>query len=127
MDKRKLRISDKERNIYMDTLTSNFSEGRLDVNEFDSRSQQLIQSKTHGEVEHLFDDLLPVATADEEIEKKENLDEEDIGAETAAKVIVWIIIALIAIFATVVIVRLIPYLIAILFFIAIVSIFARRK
>lgn len=52
-----MRLSDAERQDAMDVLGEHVRTGRLDIEEFGTRSAKMTQAKTVAELEPLFDDL----------------------------------------------------------------------
>ncbi|MGS0686156.1 DUF1707 SHOCT-like domain-containing protein [Nakamurella sp. GG22] len=56
-DPSKLRIGDAERNSAMDALGEHLSSGRIDLDEFGTRSAQVSQARTVGDLRELFVDL----------------------------------------------------------------------
>ncbi|SDY71046.1 protein of unknown function [Amycolatopsis xylanica] len=52
-----MRLSDAERQDAMDVLGEHVRTGRLDIDEFGTRSAKITQAKTVAELEPLFDDL----------------------------------------------------------------------
>ena len=56
-DPAKIRIGDVERNSAMDALGEHLSSGRIDLDEFGTRSAQVSQARTVGDLRELFVDL----------------------------------------------------------------------
>lgn len=56
-DRGKLRISNADRDDAIALLKQALDEGRVDLSEFDSRSQAVYEAKTVAELELIFDDL----------------------------------------------------------------------
>ncbi len=56
-DPLKIRIGDAERNAAMDALGEHLSSGRIDLDEFGTRSAQVSQARTVGDLRALFVDL----------------------------------------------------------------------
>ncbi|MFD8499670.1 DUF1707 domain-containing protein [Amycolatopsis sp. NPDC059657] len=52
-----MRLSDAERQDAMDVLSEHVRTGRLDIDEYGTRSAKVTQAKTVRELEPLFDDL----------------------------------------------------------------------
>lgn len=55
--RRDVRVSDKERHAVVDELRVHFGEGRLDLAEFEERTNAALVAVTRGELEPLLDDL----------------------------------------------------------------------
>ncbi len=53
----KIRVGDAERNSAMDALGEHLSSGRIDLDEFGTRSAQVSQARTVGDLRALFVDL----------------------------------------------------------------------
>src|SRR6476660_3883850 len=58
-DPSRLRIGDTERNSAMDALSEHLGKGRIDLDEFGTRSAQITQARTVAELRALFADLPP--------------------------------------------------------------------
>ncbi|WP_026922792.1 DUF1707 SHOCT-like domain-containing protein [Glycomyces arizonensis] len=56
-DQGKLRISNADRDEAVALLKQALDEGRLDLSEFDSRSQAVYEAKTNAELDLIFEDL----------------------------------------------------------------------
>ncbi|GAB3646423.1 DUF1707 SHOCT-like domain-containing protein [Glycomyces tarimensis] len=56
-DRGKLRISNADRDEAVALLKQALDEGRLDLSEFDTRSQAVYEAKTNAELDLIFDDL----------------------------------------------------------------------
>lgn len=54
-----MRIGDAERNSAMDALSEHLGKGRIDLDEFGTRSAQVTQARTVAELRALFADLPP--------------------------------------------------------------------
>jgi hypothetical protein len=52
-----LRISDADRNAAVDALSQHLAAGRIDLNEFDTRSTSVANARTASDLTGLFDDL----------------------------------------------------------------------
>jgi hypothetical protein len=55
--RRDVRVSDKERHAVVDELRVHFGEGRLDLAEFEERTNAALVARVRGELEPLLDDL----------------------------------------------------------------------
>ena len=58
-DPSQLRIGDAERNSAMDALSEHLGKGRIDLDEFGTRSAQITQARTVADLRALFADLPP--------------------------------------------------------------------
>ncbi len=58
-DPSQLRIGDTERNSAMDALSEHLGKGRIDLDEFGTRSAQVTQARTVADLRALFADLPP--------------------------------------------------------------------
>ena len=58
-DPSQLRIGDAERNSAMDALSEHLGKGRIDLDEFGTRSAQVTQARTVADLRALFADLPP--------------------------------------------------------------------
>ncbi len=58
-DPSQLRIGDAERNSAMDALSEHLGKGRIDLDEFGTRSAQITQARTVADLRALFSDLPP--------------------------------------------------------------------
>jgi hypothetical protein len=58
-DPSRLRIGDAERNSAMDALSEHLGKGRIDLDEFGTRSAQVTQARTAADLRALFADLPP--------------------------------------------------------------------
>jgi hypothetical protein len=56
-DPSRLRIGDAERNSAMDALSEHLGKGRIDLDEFGTRSAQVTQARTVADLQALFTDL----------------------------------------------------------------------
>lgn len=61
VERREVRVSDRDRQLAADRLKSAMDEGRLDLFEYDSRLAQAYQSATYADLDTLFVDLPPTA------------------------------------------------------------------
>lgn len=59
VERRDIRVSDRERQLAADRLKAAMDEGRLDLFEYDSRLAQAYRSATYAELDQLFHDLPP--------------------------------------------------------------------
>ncbi|CAN5703592.1 DUF1707 domain-containing protein [soil metagenome] len=59
VERRDIRVSDRDRQLAADRLKSAMDEGRLDLFEYDSRLAQAYGSATYAELDQLFHDLPP--------------------------------------------------------------------
>ena len=57
MDDSKLRLSTREREAALESLSTHFADGRLTVEEFDERAAEVAKATTRGELAPLFADL----------------------------------------------------------------------
>jgi len=55
-----MRVSDAERRVIADKLSSHFADGRLDQSEFDERMGKAMSAKTRGDLAGLLADLPPL-------------------------------------------------------------------
>lgn len=58
-DPSQLRIGDTERNSALDALSEHLGKGRIDLDEFGTRSAQVTQARTVADLRALFSDLPP--------------------------------------------------------------------
>lgn len=61
VERREVRVSDRDRQLAADRLRSAMDEGRLDLFEYDSRLAEAYQSATYADLDRLFHDLPPTA------------------------------------------------------------------
>lgn len=95
-----LRAGDKDRDVVRRALGNAYAEGRLDRDEFDTRTDQVLALRTLGELPALIEDLVPqvaagskpVAAREEQAVRAYNKDRKDaLWTFLSVSVICWVI------------------------------------